>query len=120
MNRVTDNRPWGSFIRFTHNEPSTVKLLYVKAGEAFSLQYHEHRQEFWRVISGSPDVTVGTEIHHAKPGEEFTIPPQTLHRVSAVVDDVVILEIATGMFDEDDIVRVEDKYNRGAHEKNNS
>lgn len=112
MNPETTKRPWGSFTRFTNNEPSTVKLLYINKGEEFSLQYHTHRQEFWKIISGHPDIIVGEKSFQPKEGEEFLIEPHTNHRISAPVDNVVVLEISEGQFDENDIVRLEDKYNR--------
>lgn len=112
MSTVNVTRPWGSFDMFTHNEPSTVKLIYVKEGEILSLQYHKKRQEFWRVISGNPDLTIGEEVKTANPGDEFMILEGVKHRISAPNGEVVILEISKGDFDEDDIVRLEDKYNR--------
>ena len=112
MNPVTTKRPWGSFTRFTNNEPSTVKILHITKGEEFSLQYHTNREEFWKVLSGSPEIIIGEETHVPEPGEEFLIKPHTNHRISAPKDDVVVLEISKGEFDEDDIVRIEDKYNR--------
>ncbi|MEQ1561096.1 MAG: phosphomannose isomerase type II C-terminal cupin domain [Nitrospira sp.] len=112
MNPTTIKKPWGSFIRFTNNEPSTVKILNINKGEEFSLQYHTHRQEFWRIIKGNPEIVVGDKTENPKEGDEFTIAPNTKHRISAPVDDVMVLEISTGLFDEDDIVRIEDKYNR--------
>ena len=112
MDFYTEKRPWGSFTRLTNNEPSTVKILHVNKGEEFSLQYHTHRKEFWKVIKGNPQVTVGDKTLIAKEGEEFTIEPHTNHRISAPTDDVAVLEISRGQFDEDDIVRIEDKYHR--------
>ena len=112
MNSTTTKRPWGSFTRFTNNEPSTVKLLYINKGEETSLQYHTHREEFWKIIKGNPEIVVGSERHSPHEGEEFTVAPKAEHRISAPLDDVVILEISKGQFDEDDIVRIEDKYNR--------
>ncbi len=112
MNPTTTKRPWGSFTRFTNNEPSTVKILHINKGEEFSLQYHTHRQEFWKIISGSPEVIVDDKTFHPMEGEEFTIAPRMDHRISAPINDVTVLEISTGTFDEDDIVRLEDKYNR--------
>ncbi len=109
---TSTTRPWGSFIRFTNNEPSTVKLLYIKKGEALSLQYHTHREEFWKIIQGAPEIIVDDTAYHPVVGEEFTIKPKVDHQISAPTEDVVILEIATGNFDEDDIVRIKDKYNR--------
>jgi mannose-6-phosphate isomerase-like protein (cupin superfamily) len=113
MDSSTTKRPWGSFTRFTNNEPSTVKLLYINKGEEFSLQYHTHRKEFWKIIEGSPEIIVGDMVtHNPAQGDEFVIEPGTKHRISAPKDNVVVLEISTGEFDEEDIVRLEDKYNR--------
>ena len=78
---VQVERPWGSFRQFTHNNPSTVKIIFVKKGEAFSLQYHNHRTEFWKILSGTPEVTIGESLIYAKKGDEFEITPKTNHRV---------------------------------------
>jgi len=112
MDSVTTKRPWGSFTRFTNNEVSTVKILHINKGEEFSLQYHTHRQEFWKILKGSPEIIIGNETKYPKEGDEFVIEPNTNHRIYAPVDDVIVLEISKGHFDEDDIVRIEDKYGR--------
>ena len=59
MKTLTVKKPWGQFDQFTHNEISTVKILSVDKGGELSLQNHEHRTEFWRIISGHPLVTIG-------------------------------------------------------------
>ncbi len=107
-----DVRPWGNFERYTLNEKSTVKIITVSPGEAFSLQVHAHRQEFWRILKGSGDVTVGKEVHHAQEGNKFLIPVNTEHRAEAGPLGLEFLEIAIGEFDESDITRLEDKYGR--------
>lgn len=112
MDPITTKRPWGSFTRFTNNEPSTVKILHINKGEEFSLQYHTHRREFWKILKGSPEVTVGDKVMSPNEGDEFVIEPNTNHRIHAPVDEVIVLEISNGRFDEDDIVRIEDKYGR--------
>lgn len=112
MNINTVSRPWGSFIEFIKNEPCTVKLIYVNKGEELSLQYHNHRKEFWRVIEGAPHLTIDKEIYIARVGDEYEISPKTQHRISAPDNNSIILEISTGEFDEEDIVRLEDKYHR--------
>ena len=48
-----EQRPWGNFERFTLNEKTTVKIITVNAGEELSLQKHNNRTEFWKIISGS-------------------------------------------------------------------
>jgi len=114
MSSTRVERPWGWFVQFTHDEPSTVKLLYVRKGEETSLQYHTHRQEFWKIVQGNPEITIGDVKHHPHPGEEFVVEPLIQHEIAAPVDDCVILEISKGSFEESDIVRISDKYNRAS------
>lgn len=108
----TEERPWGGFREFINNETSTVKILFVKKGEAFSLQKHLYRDEFWRILVGDPDIIIGNKTVRAKAGDEFEIPPETNHRIQASINDAEILEISRGEFDENDITRIEDKYGR--------
>jgi len=112
MRRETIEKPWGRFERFTLNEQSTVKLIFVKKGEALSLQTHEHRSEFWKIVKGSPTVEIGETIVEAFPGDEFMVREKEPHRISANDEDVEILEISIGDFNEEDIIRIEDKYGR--------
>ena len=110
--REHEDRPWGAFDRFTHNELSTVKIIIVNAGEAFSLQRHAHRSEWWKILSGSGTITVGDVESPAHPGDEFTIPQGTIHRAEGGPEGLTFLEIALGTFDETDIERLSDKYGR--------
>ncbi|MFA6404879.1 MAG: phosphomannose isomerase type II C-terminal cupin domain [Candidatus Paceibacterota bacterium] len=107
-----EKRPWGEFIEFTRNSRSTVKILIVNPHEAFSLQKHKNRDEFWYVISGTGTVTVGHEVTAVSPGENYFIPKDTNHRVEAGNEQLNILEISFGDFDEGDITRIEDRYGR--------
>lgn len=111
MNTYNEKRPWGDFTRFTLNQNCTVKIINVLKGEAFSLQYHNEREEFWHIISGVGKIIIGEKIVEFKPGDEFNIPKKTNHRLEAF-EDVKFLEISLGEFKEEDIVRIEDKYGR--------
>lgn len=112
MNKQVTNRPWGNFVRYTNNESSTVKILTINHGEELSLQYHNHRKEFWKVLSGHPILTIGEKKVDGNVGDEFEILEKIEHQISAPIDEVKILEISFGEFDEDDIVRIKDKYGR--------
>lgn len=112
MKKYTEERPWGSFERFCHNEITTVKIIQVNPNEALSLQFHYHRDEFWRVIEGTGMITIGQENLLVKKGDEFFIPRETKHQIKTTNSSLSILEISFGDFDENDIVRLEDKYNR--------
>lgn len=108
-------RPWGEFVEFTKNTPSTVKIITVKPGEALSLQKHKHRDEFWRVLSGDGFITVGSERIPTEAGKEYFAPRETDHRMEGGSQPLVILEISFGEFDEADIVRLDDRYGRSGH-----
>lgn len=112
MKVYSEIRPWGRFEKFHENKSCTVKLIYVNANSRLSLQYHKKRSEFWKVIKGTAVVEIDKKTIVLKEGETTTIPRQAKHRVLALESDCIILEIAYGRFDENDIVRLEDDYQR--------
>jgi mannose-1-phosphate guanylyltransferase len=89
-----------------------VKLVYVDSDKRLSLQYHNNRSEFWKVVKGPVNVQLGKETKTLQTGETITIPKKTLHRLGGAGVDAIILEISSGEFDEKDIVRLEDDYKR--------
>jgi mannose-6-phosphate isomerase len=107
-----EKRPWGEFVEFTRNTPSTVKIITVNPGEALSLQHHAHRDEFWNVISGNGSATIGKTSLPLNPGDSHFVPRETPHRLTGGTLPLIILEISLGDFDETDIVRLEDRYGR--------
>ncbi|MBU1052067.1 MAG: phosphomannose isomerase type II C-terminal cupin domain [Nanoarchaeota archaeon] len=112
MKKRVDKKPWGGFVRLTLDEKSTVKILMIKPKQRFSLQYHQNRKEFWKIIDNPVKITIGKKTFKAKRGDEFLIPKKALHRAEAFSKSVQILEISFGKFDEKDIVRTEDDYGR--------
>jgi mannose-6-phosphate isomerase-like protein (cupin superfamily) len=107
-----EERPWGNFEQFTHNEISTVKILTIKSGEQPSVQLHHKRDELWRIIKGHGKVLLGNIWKKVKEGDEIFIPKETIHTGTGTNDEIKILEISFGDFDENDIERLEDKYGR--------
>ena len=107
-----EDRPWGLFRQFTHNEQTTVKLITVRPNEALSLQSHTMRSEFWHILSGAGIVEIGDMKRETSAGEEYEIPVGAKHRISAGAEGLEFLEIAFGDFDESDITHYEDKYGR--------
>lgn len=112
MEKYSEERPWGKFEQFCHNETVTVKIITVKPNSRLSLQYHHHREEFWRVISGSGQIVLGEKTLDANVGDEFVIPTKAKHRMMTTDSEMQIMEISYGEFDENDIVRLSDDYNR--------
>ena len=112
MKKHKEIRPWGGFEQFTLNEISTVKILTIKKRKRFSLQHHKNRGEFWKFLDNPAIITIGKKNFRAKKGDEFKIPRKTNHRIQALNNDVHVLEISFGKFDEKDITRIEDDYGR--------
>ena len=106
-------KPWGKFEQYTHNMPSTVKVITVQPGGALSLQYHHSRDELWVVLDAGAKIELDGMVIWPQAGDKVFIPRTTAHRLSATGHEPVrILEVSFGEFDEDDIVRLEDIYGR--------
>jgi mannose-6-phosphate isomerase len=109
------DKPWGYELIWAESEHYVGKVLFVKAGESLSLQFHRVKDESWLVQSGRAKVELGSagdamlkqEVVAA--GATFRFRPGTVHRVTAL-EDTTILEVSTPHLD--DVVRLEDRYGR--------
>ena len=109
---VVTEKPWGRFIQYVLNQPVTVKILEVQAGEQLSYQYHEHRSELWVPLDEGACINLDGELQRPAPMEPVFIPQGAKHQLIGEAKDYRIMEIAFGHFDEADIVRLSDKYGR--------
>lgn len=116
--KLYEGRPWGSF-KILLDEPGIkVKKLIIKPGQRTSLQYHDVRTEHWCVASGCGLFTVGDEEIIAGYGSSFIIPAGLPHRLdnndpmSEGDEDLIVIETQLGECIENDIVRLEDDYDR--------
>ena len=106
-------KPWGRFEQYTHNVPSTVKVITVQQNASLSLQYHHRRDELWVVLDAGARIELGDTVLRPRAGDKVFIPRTTSHRLSAGDSGPVrILEVTFGKFDEEDIVRLSDVYGR--------
>jgi mannose-6-phosphate isomerase-like protein (cupin superfamily) len=109
------DKPWGHELLWAHTDRYVGKLLFVRAGEALSLQFHREKDEAWYVASGRAELELGAvgEAVLSKtvltPGDALHFPAGTVHRVRAL-EDTTIFEVSTPQLD--DIVRLEDAYGR--------
>jgi mannose-6-phosphate isomerase len=107
-------KPWGYEIRWAVTDRYLGKILHVNKGEALSLQYHERKDEYQYVVSGSADIEIGgpdgvLTTYRMVAGDTLHIRPGTRHRITAV-EDTDIFEVSTP--EGDDVVRLEDRYGR--------
>lgn len=106
-------RPWGSFKQFANNQPCTVSMMTVLPGQRLSLQSHTGRAELWIVIDNDSTVQVGDDIKTYQAGDEIWIPADERHRLSnGGQAPIRVLEVAFGNWQQEDIRRYEDDYQR--------
>ena len=91
-----------------------VKRIEVYPGGRLSYQYHAHRSEVWTIVSGTAMVILNEEAFNLVSGEYIYITQGARHRIENTSDTtLVFIEVQVGTyFGEDDIVRLEDDYNR--------
>jgi|TARA_B100000959_G_C14785381_1_gene543286 mannose-6-phosphate isomerase len=110
----SQERPWGRY--FVLHDESTYKLkrIEVDPGERLSYQYHHKRSEAWTIVEGMGRITLDGDVKDYKKGETILIPQGVKHRIENKGDKkLVFIEVQTGSyFGEDDIIRIEDDYNR--------
>jgi mannose-1-phosphate guanylyltransferase / mannose-6-phosphate isomerase len=107
-------RPWGSYQRIDVGDRFQVKRIVVKPGGRLSLQKHFHRAEHWVVVRGTALVTVGEREIMLHENESTYIPLGEVHRLENPGKiPLELIEVQSGSYlGEDDIVRLEDVYNR--------
>jgi mannose-1-phosphate guanylyltransferase/mannose-6-phosphate isomerase len=108
------HRPWGSYQSLDIAERHQVKHIIVKAGGRLSLQKHHHRSEHWIVVRGTAHVTVNDMQKIIHENESIYIPIGATHRLENPGKiPLELIEVQTGSYlGEDDIVRIEDDYQR--------
>lgn len=112
------HRPWGYYESIDDGDRFQVKHLMVKPGAQLSLQMHHHRAEHWVVVSGTGRITRGQDNMLLGPNESTYIPMGMTHRLENPGKlPLHIIEVQSGAYlGEDDIVRMDDVYNRSADE----
>ena len=108
-------KPWGYELIWAEADQYVGKVLFVKAGESLSLQFHTVKDETWLVQDGRAKLELGSagdamlKEEVVRAGECFHFRAGTVHRVTAL-EDTTILEVSTPHLD--DVVRLEDRYGR--------
>jgi len=110
----TVHRAWGNYTVLEDSQGYKIKKIVVKPGCRLSLQKHFHRNEHWVVLSGTATVRVGDSTKVVEKNESTYIKMGQLHRLENHEKvEVVLIEVQVGRYTgEDDIVRVEDDYER--------
>jgi|TARA_R110000764_G_scaffold37678_1_gene83680 mannose-6-phosphate isomerase-like protein (cupin superfamily) len=107
-------RPWGKYEVLLDTDYCKVKRITVNPGGRLSYQYHHKRSEVWTIVAGIATITLDDEVNWYDYGISVRIPQGMKHRVeNKEQGDLIFIEVQHGSsFDETDIVRIEDDYNR--------
>ena len=112
----TVHRPWGTYTVLLEEPNSRYKLkrIVVKPKHKLSTQKHFHRNEHWIVVSGTARIQNGEETFLLRENESTYIPMGQVHRLENPGKiELVMIEAQVGSYlGEDDIVRLEDDFNR--------
>lgn len=116
----TEKRPWGRWTVLHESPGFKVKLIEVQPGHRLSLQYHHHRSELWICVAGQATARIGDQTRTLGLLGSARIPVGTVHRLgNEGRGPAFIVEIQEGShLVEEDIVRLEDDYNRTAIPEN--
>jgi mannose-6-phosphate isomerase len=116
MEREHDERPWGSYTVLEEGPDFKVKAITVLPGRRLSYQVHEHRAEHWFVVAGEGLATIDGTAHALSPGGTVDVSVRTPHRMANPgTEPLTFIEVQRGDYlGEDDIVRLEDDFGRGA------
>jgi mannose-6-phosphate isomerase-like protein (cupin superfamily) len=128
------DRPWGAFWHITPNslnhfldlffpgfDPQSLfispKILLVEPNKRLSLQFHYKRSEKWHVINGPVKIIVDNKELILNTDENIVIKSQQKHRLIGLKNSGLVAEIwmhnnPSDPSNENDIVRLEDDFNR--------
>lgn len=117
---IRKEKPWGYEIWFAQTDKYAGKVLFIKEGHRYSLQYHEQKSESQYLFSGKIKLTHGSDEANLKEtileaGSAFHVTPMLIHRVEAL-EDATIFEVSTSELD--DVVKLADDYGRSGKGNN--
>ncbi|MBF0495774.1 MAG: phosphomannose isomerase type II C-terminal cupin domain [Deltaproteobacteria bacterium] len=112
MVRLYD-RPWGCWEEYIDERGYRVKRIIISSGKRFSLQYHHLRSEHWVIVQGRGRLTIDDSQRDVSVGDYVFIPVNCQHRLENIDEEnLVFIVIQLGKCLEEDIVRLEDDWNR--------
>lgn len=114
------SKPWGweKWIELWQDSRTKrgycLKLIFLKANEESSLQYHKKKVETQYIIQGKARVSLENEKGLIKrmtleQGAFFTVIQGRKHKIKAL-NNLTLLEVSTP--EVDDVIRIKDNYNR--------
>ena len=109
-------KPWGYEVWLAYdNNRYAGKYLFIKKGHRTSKQFHNKKHETIVVIKGKLELELGNrtyiynQIDNSDDMMRIVIEPKMVHRMKGL-EDTLLIEFSSPELD--DVVRLEDDYNR--------
>ena len=107
-------KPWGQYVDHYRSPDCVFKVITVDPMQRLSLQRHYLRSETWFCLSGQGEALVNGHTQEVYRGVKIEIGCGVAHRLTNVgIHPLIVAEMQSGECDENDIVRIEDDYDRG-------
>ena len=109
-----EKRPWGAFFVLSDEKDFKIKKIEVNPSKRLSYQFHNKRSELWYILKGVGIVTINDKKTEVKKGSIVKIKKLEKHRIENNGSKILtFIEVQTGSyFGEDDIVRIQDDFDR--------
>ena len=109
-----EKRPWGAFFVLSDEKDFKIKKIEVNPSKRLSYQFHNKRSELWYILKGVGIVTINDKKTEVKKGSIVKIKKLEKHRIeNNGSKTLTFIEVQTGSyFGEDDIVRIQDDFDR--------
>lgn len=102
------NKNWGyQLIHFSTDEYCLKEMIFLKAGNKFSLHAHKTKKESWLVLRGKFRLVLIDTTNAQKTtkilniGQKHTNLPMQPHQLIALEDNSCVMEVSTPDFEED-------------------
>jgi mannose-1-phosphate guanylyltransferase len=115
-----EERRWGryrvlDYIKYPNGQQVLTKRIQITSNQNLSYQYHRKRSEVWTIVAGSGEMVLEGLRSIVKCGDVIVVEPNMKHSIRAI-SDLEIIEVQTGEeLVEEDIVRLELKWDDIIH-----
>jgi mannose-6-phosphate isomerase-like protein (cupin superfamily) len=111
---MVTEKPWGKEELLHQGHGYAVKRITLLSGHRTSLHYHAVKHEHIYILSGNLQLTLEVSGSRSQrtfvPGEYIAIEPSVIHQMASGDATCVYLESQSDHLD--DVIRVQDDYNR--------
>ena len=102
-------RDWGGYVTVDEGEGYKVKKVVIEPGRSISLQYHNHRSEYWYMAGPDAQVQLAGKVFTvARGAPPVAVGQNETHCLTNTGQQpLIVIEIQSGAYlGEDDIIRV--------------